>query len=747
MAMEPPVDCKKPSERSMSSSSSASSNRKKARRIRRGNRTSTGSGSNSGDITPQSGTKSSSSSRDRHRSSSRQRAPNRQHIFKSSNESEKAEKRQSKYQQSAETSDKTVFVVATDTGHERMRKVSILSLHDPMDNKNSEENDTLLTACSSPKFDETSTSNGSAHADEPKRNQEDENSYVLDDLQSTSGRNDDDDDHAQRPKILKEEPKNEVQNQECGSHDRLLFRPSASGNFVPPKALHSDETLRRRRTRSLDDNECLVELEFRAPDMHQSTQTDGFTSAIIGEEGMDVRPERQADQDATKPIREQIHRRGMEVRGIISPTSKQKQLMRRVSALGMEDPVFGNISEQVNPRHASNIFDDMDFADVPDDMKDMLTLASDRTDVVGLDDDILDSPQRKTKDSPRGSAAMQESTPWVSAAFHNSCSSLPPLGLAPEVPTNGRKGGAVGASPSVQFQRTTTTQIPPRSTNGGKAADTNTGNCFPNAPPSHVLKKPYVPPEGSFNNKKRPGKNRSNSSSVLLHDEHLAAQIDALFQNSMPVLNTNCLHNSASSLNDSFNTTKSNEYNRAYVPPLSPMQGCKSTKAPKHRVLPSVDSIFPSSSGQNDKRGTTTRPRESRKGAAMRSVPRSTVKIGGAPAQRGHEHRSKSVETDRSMEMDNAGHGKSSENVVYIPPDVKIGCYEPSSKVSGQSDFAIKGSPPSPSKTHGQKPAASKSKGAATMATKVAKGSGVSGGKVARAIANKLAEGNGFPQG
>ena len=66
----------------------------------------------------------------------------------------------------------------------------------------------------------------------------------------------------------------------------------------------------------------------------------------------------------------------------IAPSKKNRQLMRQVSALGMEDPVFGTTED--GPKHPSNIFDDMSLGDVPEDMRDLVSIASDPTaDVAG----------------------------------------------------------------------------------------------------------------------------------------------------------------------------------------------------------------------------------------------------------------------------------------------------------------------------------------------------------------------------
>lgn len=81
--------------------------------------------------------------------------------------------------------------------------------------------------------------------------------------------------------------------------------------------------------------------------------------------------------------------RGNEVQGTIAPSRRQRQLMRQVSALGLEDPVFGmtlGLDDSMTKEHASFIFEDMDINDIPEDMRDMVSVGSDRTDVVESDD-------------------------------------------------------------------------------------------------------------------------------------------------------------------------------------------------------------------------------------------------------------------------------------------------------------------------------------------------------------------------
>lgn len=66
------------------------------------------------------------------------------------------------------------------------------------------------------------------------------------------------------------------------------------------------------------------------------------------------------------------------VRRTIVASRSGIKLMRQISALGMEDPVF-RTTERGGPEHPSNIFADMGFNDLPSDMLDMVSIASDHT--------------------------------------------------------------------------------------------------------------------------------------------------------------------------------------------------------------------------------------------------------------------------------------------------------------------------------------------------------------------------------
>lgn len=179
-----------------------------------------------------------------------------------------------------------------------------------------------------------------------------------------------------------------------------------------------------------------------------------------------------------------------EIGGIIAPTNRQKQLMRQVSGLGLEDPIFGknlHLDDSMNKEHASFFFEDMDINDIPEDMRDMFSLASDRTDVVDTDLDV------QSYDS-------------------KSFGSLPPLGLEDNAAPQTKKVLRKGKKPRRKSHDQSTTR-------------------------SVTSEDMYVPPAPAFVNKRRNSKDDrrgGSGGSVTSHDmalavdKALAAQVDAL---------------------------------------------------------------------------------------------------------------------------------------------------------------------------------------------------------------------------
>jgi hypothetical protein len=79
------------------------------------------------------------------------------------------------------------------------------------------------------------------------------------------------------------------------------------------------------------------------------------------------------------------------IRKQINATLSSRQLMRQMSGLGMEDPIFKTTEAELTPAHPSNIFDDMSLGDIAEDMRDMISIASDPTAAGGdgLDVDMF----------------------------------------------------------------------------------------------------------------------------------------------------------------------------------------------------------------------------------------------------------------------------------------------------------------------------------------------------------------------
>lgn len=299
------------------------------------------------------------------------------------------------------------------------------------------------------------------------------------------------------------------------SRSKVCNGSTKAREFSFPAALASEESDRRHRTRSMNANECLVEVEREIlPFKREKQSLDGV------------------QDDSTDESQRAVHitKRGMEVRGFIATTTKQRQLMRKLSGLGMEDPVFGDIAGQMNPEHASNIFDDMDLNDVPEDMRDMMTFVSDRTDAVDLDDEILDSPS-SLKEDELGRRKQFASALRAMSNLHNSCSSLPPLGLDPrslQMPDI----ASPRRSPVKKFH-SRPPPPPPAQDTSIKLTKTNSKSAYEAPlPPS------YTPQSGSFVRKKISKKPSCvDATHVVKRDERLAAKVNAMFQKSTSSLN------------------------------------------------------------------------------------------------------------------------------------------------------------------------------------------------------------------
>jgi hypothetical protein len=518
-------------------------------------------------------------------------------------------------------------IVTTDTSHERMRKISILGLEDPADMVRPKQ----PTAGSKASKRETSSRPISSRAHNrtnkvhPEKSKSDVDASKLQRVAARGNarsekaparekmrRTKSNDTKEFRPPMMLMELLEEPQGHESTrslDEDRLLLDMQL--DFTPTPEI-------KRRSRSLDDEGCLLDLQLSVP-QNEKVEPGGYVPA-----GPRAAPKGPRDI------------------GFIEPTKQQRQLMRKISALGLEDPVFGNIHEELRPRHASNIFEDMDFADVPEDMRDMLSLASDHTDPVGGEDYILESPVQDWSETKQ-SAALTSSSRSLRHQTNSAEISpgdkrgnfVPPVGSFVRKSSSNRHLDVeiTMDSPAVSPTHNTPRSAIAKSAKSDRSRSTKnsseTGNGSSPSPYS------FIPPSGSFNARK-PRKDQpatptgdvvNPKNHALLREIELATTAESMYpdlcggslsnlnasfsnrNNSLSSMNFNI---SLSSLNDSFNSTgisskpKSSRISTTkpplskvvrrssnYTPPPAPLEAVPSpANDSSHRALPSVDSIF-----------------------------------------------------------------------------------------------------------------------------------------------------------
>lgn len=267
-------------------------------------------------------------------------------------------------------------IVATTSDRDKMRKISILGLEDPADgarhgrhkNERRKEADIIIaTEASREKMrkismlgfedpaDFTEESNGKTSKEERRRDREKR--------PSSTGR--------ARPRRLK------------GQRNKSDI--ACAPVEVPSDALEGDEPGQRRRSQSVDNDIPLfgdINLPNGARKQHRTKSLDLDQQSIVLDEliGDDFPPVQVAI-----PQHEFANMRNSGPKafsGVVETTKEQQQLMRKVSALGMYDPVFGNVHKDMEISHASIVFEDMDLNDVPEDMRDLLGHTSEHTDPV-----------------------------------------------------------------------------------------------------------------------------------------------------------------------------------------------------------------------------------------------------------------------------------------------------------------------------------------------------------------------------
>jgi hypothetical protein len=198
---------------------------------------------------------------------------------------------------------------------------------------------------------------------------------------------------------------------------------------------------------------------------------------------------------------------------MISPTLEQLKLMRQVSGLGLEDPIFGASHKSTRPCHPSDLFEDMDLADVPEGMRDVLSIFSDHTDPVFVfDKHALKSPlstSSRTKEtaesikppssqsmrcaaSPKPSQKNVGFTPPMGSFAQkslnrNGCPSSPVTHPNPPLPSYSHS--SINKIPKLPFTPLTPTGT--KKSLGSKSSKSSADS------PQHLLRS-FVPPSGSF---------------------------------------------------------------------------------------------------------------------------------------------------------------------------------------------------------------------------------------------------------
>jgi len=103
-----------------------------------------------------------------------------------------------------------------------------------------------------------------------------------------------------------------------------------------------------------------------------------------------AKPKTDAHKSKTKDKLASFSKHSLHIDCLELPTKQTREIMRQVSGLGMEDPVFGLASNHSIYRRAAKnmpfkgLYDDMGYEDIPAEMRDMLSVCSDPTaSVVG----------------------------------------------------------------------------------------------------------------------------------------------------------------------------------------------------------------------------------------------------------------------------------------------------------------------------------------------------------------------------
>lgn len=401
-------------------------------------------------------------------------------------------------------------IIATTADREKMRKISILGLEDPADGvsqrrreKHIESGVIVTTESSLEQMRKIS-----------KLGLEDPADYIMESKHGKRGRRKDPDSKPSSDGRTKHRLSQEYRERHHAhdKEDNQGESPCAMLDVLFEKQPKSP----RPRSRSIDNEMILMERDhvpIKKDKKPPRTRSYDLDQCFVPDEGIECAPPVQVKV----PKQEFTKSRTCgpkDFAGIIEATKEQQQLMRKVSALGMYDPVFGNVHKDMEISHASIVFEDMDLNDVPEDMRDLLGHTSEHTDPVFR----ASTASPDCEDSSSDEVVYEKSfvPPMGSFALRGSKRNITVDGPATST--------KVAPSPG---QPKVTKSLRALPTHRGKKDHTRgSQESFP----QHVSDAyHFIPPTGSFNVRK-PRKRSSTPTRVsLLKDIELAARAQSMF--------------------------------------------------------------------------------------------------------------------------------------------------------------------------------------------------------------------------
>ena len=195
---------------------------------------------------------------------------------------------------------------------------------------------------------------------------------------------------------------------------------------------------------------------------------------------------------------------------VIEPTLENFALMRQVSGLGLEDPVFGASHESTRPCHPSNLYEDMDLADVPEGMRDVLSIFSDHTDPVPIfENPVLDSPNSTSSQTKETTESSKPPSSQSMRCMASPKTSKKHVGFAPPMGSFSQTSSNRNGCPSAPlthsnpllppYPHLSSNKVPklPLTPTGTKRSRGSKGSKSSADSPQH-LQRSFVPPSGSF---------------------------------------------------------------------------------------------------------------------------------------------------------------------------------------------------------------------------------------------------------